>query len=245
MLESNNETPWYGDVSAETRSDIEANKWTGVGDVITAYSELKNKGSDFKIPDGKNTDEMGKFYNKLGRPETPDGYKFEMSDYDQESSYSGFKEAAFKNGLTSAQAEGLYGDTDAFLKDEFDKRTQTMERMKENSLKELKQEWGKDYEDKMSSARNAFKNMGLDEQVAEEVGKIVGLTNTVKLFDALANSTKEHSFVGDGGAVGATKEALTDELYNIRNNPDYLVEGKNKLLIKRSSEIHKMLYPDK
>jgi hypothetical protein len=56
--------------------------------------------------------------------------------------------------------------------------------------------------------------------VAEEVGKIVGLTNTVKLFDALANSTKEHSFVGDGGAVGATKEALTDELYNIRNNPD-------------------------
>jgi hypothetical protein len=127
----------------------------------TAYSELKNKGSDFKIPDGKNTDEMRKFYNKLGRPETPDGYKFEMSDYDQESSYSGFKEAAFKNGLTSAQAEGLYGDTDAFLKDEFDKRTQTMERMKENSLKELKQEWGKDYEDKMSSARNAFKNMGL------------------------------------------------------------------------------------
>jgi hypothetical protein len=51
---------------------------------------------------------------------------------------------AFKNGLTSAQAEGLYEDTDAFLKDEFDKRTQTMERMKENSLKELKQEWGKD-----------------------------------------------------------------------------------------------------
>jgi hypothetical protein len=87
--------------------------------------------------------------------------------------------------------------------------------------------------------------MGLDEQVSEEVGKLIGVGNTVKLFDALANGSKEHSFVGDGGAVGATKEALTDELYNIRNNPDYLVEGKNKLLIKRSSEIHKMLYPDK
>jgi hypothetical protein len=63
-------------------------------------------------------------------------------------------------------------------------------------------------------------------------------------FDALANGSKEHSFVGDGGAVGITKEALTDELYTIRNNPDYLVEGKNKLLIKRSNEIHKMLYPE-
>jgi hypothetical protein len=50
----------------------------------------------------------------------------------------------------------------------------------------------------MEGARKAFADMGLDENVAEDVGKLIGVGNTVKLFDALANGSKEHQFLDDG-----------------------------------------------
>jgi hypothetical protein len=50
----------------------------------------------------------------------------------------------------------------------------------------------------MEDARAAFKDMGLEEDVAEEVGKLLGVGNTVKLFDALANGSKEDQFLSDG-----------------------------------------------
>jgi hypothetical protein len=52
----------------------------------------------------------------------------------------------------------------------------------------LKQEWGKDYDDRMEDARKAFKDMGLEEDVAEEVGKLLGVGNTVKFFLILFTS---------------------------------------------------------
>jgi hypothetical protein len=55
----------------------------------------------------------------------------------------------------------------------------------EKTISELKQEWGRDYDNRMEDARSAFKDMGLEEDVAEEVGKLIGVGNTVKLFDAL------------------------------------------------------------
>jgi hypothetical protein len=44
---------------------------------VKGYNDLKAQGSDFKAPDGSNADEMNEFYDKLGRPETPDDYDFD------------------------------------------------------------------------------------------------------------------------------------------------------------------------
>jgi hypothetical protein len=64
---------------------------------------------------GSNADEMNDFYDKLGRPETPDDYDFDIGAHDQEGSYNAFRESAHKHGLTDAQAEGMYKDGDAFV----------------------------------------------------------------------------------------------------------------------------------
>jgi hypothetical protein len=39
---------------------------------------------------------MGAFYDKLGRPETPDDYGFDIGAHDQEGSYNAFRESAHK-----------------------------------------------------------------------------------------------------------------------------------------------------
>jgi hypothetical protein len=246
MSESNNEngtqSAWYGDVSADTISEIESNKWSGVDDVINAYTELKTKDT-FKMPD--NEDDLNSFYDKLGRPEKPEDYNFKIGQYDQDESYAAFKESAYNNGLTASQAEGLYRDGDALAKEHYSKMEAKVKEENEKTLGGLKQEWGKDYDDKMEGARKAFADMGLDENVAEDVGKLIGVANTVKLFDALANGSKEHQFLDDGGAVGLTKNAIEAEIYEITHKPEYMDDTKNKLLVQRVTSLYEKLHPDK
>ena len=249
MSESNNEGgaqgTWYGDVSADTIGDIETNKWSGVEDVVKGYNDLKAQGSDFKVPDGSNADEMNDFYDKLGRPETPDDYGFDIGTHDQESSYNAFRESAHKHGLTEAQAEGLYKDGDTLAKKYQSEVEANTKEQNEKTIGELKQEWGRDYDNRMEDARAAFKDMGLEEDVAEEVGKLLGVGNTVKLFDALANGSKEDQFLSDGGATGSTKQATKDEIYEIMHKPEYLDDTKNKLLYNRVTKLYEKLAAEK
>ena len=253
MSESNNDNTndtgaqgaWYGDVSAETIGTIETNNWSGVDDIIASYTELESKGSDFKIPDSTNTDEMNSFYNKLGRPETVDGYDFDMVEVDHDSSFNSFKEAAHRNGLTPTQAEGMYKDFDNFVKTEYEEADVKVKEANEKTITELKQEWGKDYEGKMEGARKAFADMGLDDNVAEDVGKLLGVGNTVKLFDALANGSKEHQFLNDGGTTGSTRQSIQDEIYEITHKPEYMDDSKNKVLLSKVTKLYQKLYPEK
>jgi hypothetical protein len=39
---------------------------------------------------------MNDFYDKLGRPETPDDYGFDIGIHDKEGSYKAFRESAHK-----------------------------------------------------------------------------------------------------------------------------------------------------
>jgi hypothetical protein len=246
MSESNDDGVqgvWYGDVSADTIGDIETNKWSGVEDIVKGYNDLKAQGSDFKVPDGSNSDEMSDFYDKLGRPETPDDYDFDIGAHDQEGSYNAFRESAHKHGLTDAQAEGMYKDGDALAKEYRAGMEASIKEQNEKTIGDLKQEWGKDYDNRMEDARKAFKDMGLEEDVAEEVGKLLGVGNTVKLFDALANGSKEHQFLDDGGATGTTKQAIKDEIYEITHRPEYMDDTKNKLLFNRVTKLYEQLVP--
>jgi hypothetical protein len=179
----------------------------------------------------------------LGRPETPDDYGFDIGEYDKEDSYSAFRESAHKHGLTPAQAEGLYKDGDTLAKKYQSEMEASIKEQNEKTLGELKQEWGKDYDNRMEDARKAFKDMGLEEDVAEEVGKLLGVGNTVKLFDALANGSKEHQFLDDGGATGSTKQAIKDEIYEITHRPEYMDDTKNKLLFARVTKLYEQLVP--
>ena len=68
-------------------------------------------GSDkIPVPNKYATDEDWQaVYNKLGRPETPDAYEFNLKDNSNidENALKGFKETAHKNGLLPKQAEAI------------------------------------------------------------------------------------------------------------------------------------------
>ena len=77
------EGAWYGDFDDDSKSYLSQKGWDkegkGPGDVLKSYRELeKMRGVDAEkllvMPDKENAEEMSAFYQKLGVPESPDGY---------------------------------------------------------------------------------------------------------------------------------------------------------------------------
>jgi hypothetical protein len=61
------------------------------------------------------------------------------------------------------------------------------------------------------------------------------------LIHALANGSKEHLFLDDGGAVGLTKNAIEAEIYEITHKAEYMDDTKNKLLVERVTSLYSSL----
>ena len=101
------------DMPESVKTLVTAKGYKGVEDICTAYTNATSKlGVDpnrlVTLPaDGSDTDAWSQVYNKLGRPETVDGYKPDMKPHEgQEVSADIIKEftaVAHEAGLTNAQ----------------------------------------------------------------------------------------------------------------------------------------------
>jgi hypothetical protein len=82
----------------------------------------------------------------------------------------------------------MYKDGDALAKNYRSEMEANIKEQNEKTIGELKQEWGRDYDNRMEDARAAFKDMGLEEDVAEEVGKLpsgIPLQERLRLYTFL------------------------------------------------------------
>lgn len=108
---------WLDSLSDDLKGNESLKKFKDVSAVAKSYVELeKHIGGTLKIPtDTSKPEEWEAFYNKLGRPEKPEGYGIKKPDNlpsglewndDLE---KGFRIFAHKNGLSDRQAQSLVG----------------------------------------------------------------------------------------------------------------------------------------
>src|SRR3990167_3081868 len=76
---------WTDGLPQETLGFVEKKGWKGNADVITSYQNLeKLQGVPaeriIKLPEKLEGTEMDVIYNRLGRPEKPDGYKIPVPE---------------------------------------------------------------------------------------------------------------------------------------------------------------------
>lgn len=108
---------WIDSLPEDLRGNESLKKFKGIDNLAKSYVELeKHVGGTIKIPqDTAKPEEWDAFYNKIGRPEKPEGYGFvkpenlpagvEWSD----EMAGAFSALAHKNGLTKHQANELIG----------------------------------------------------------------------------------------------------------------------------------------
>ena len=150
-------TDWKASLSDEIRSDKSLENIKDIEGLAKSYVHAqKLVGSDkIPVPNKYATDkDWDAVYEKLGRPKTADGYKFDLPQDKQvdEASLKEFSNQAHKLGLLPSQAQGVvkfYNDITAKSLQDADSKALAA---RENSTKSLKQEWGQAFDQQVSQA---------------------------------------------------------------------------------------------
>lgn len=204
-------------------------------ELFSQFSNLQKKLGERvdAIPkEGASEEEWNKFYAAMGRPETPDGYEFnptEWSDEDKEigkfiDSFRGndgflkdIKEAMFKRGLSKESANALAQDYDQIM-------------VKHNKqffqdAANAQAQWDKEYTEQMTeifgSRAQQVQEIGrkiLKENVPTEVKALIdtleprSLSILAAAMDGINKRyVKEDSYGGKGAMAGANEDSLRAE----------------------------------
>ena len=190
--------------------------------------------------------DKSEIYDKLGRPETPDGYQFEGNAPDH------FKQAAHHIGLNQEQANllanylGQMGQADQ-------KRMQgEYEQEQLNYQQEMQKEFGDNYIKNVELARRAFLQFGDNDTLKflEQTG-VGNHPGVVKAFAKIGTALSEDGTLMPGssseigGMTPVTAEARINEL---KGDPEFMKEyndayhPKHVDAVKRMTELYNYLH---
>lgn len=195
---------WKETISEEFRNDPNIAKFTEIDALAKSYiNATRMIGSDKVIVPNQNSNEdhWNEVYDKLGRPQSPDKYKFEIkSDIVpfEETSIKQFAENAHKLGLNNKQAQGIL----EFYKNNVEqsaKQSQIdIETAQAQSQQQLRQEWGRAYDEKLTKAKSIaqanFSKELLNTQLKD--GTVLGDNpEIIKGFANIANLLSEDKII--------------------------------------------------
>ena len=170
------ETPaWMNSAPDAYKQNETFAKFGEAADFYAKADELmKAEGDTLKIPGEDATDEeKSAFAQKMGRPETVEGYEIaKPTDWPEGIGYdenldAAFKGWAFELGLPADTAKGLHERYNSAMLDAHNKIAEAEKAAIEKADNKLKDEWkGDDYKVNTEIAHRAFKEFGDDEAAA-------------------------------------------------------------------------------
>ena len=220
---------WMDALSDEEKAFAGNKAWKTPQHILESYRNLeKHLGAKVRtVPADDDAEGWNKFYNELGRPETPDGYKFDLPEEYNPELVKFYQDAAHKHGLTKKQADGFlmaYMDLENTVREEMAKQ-QDVKVMA--AQQELKQEWGAKYEENLNLALRGAKTLGLEQTEILALENAMGQTKFAKVFQQIGQAlcaedgTPTQTQSGGGGfgvRTPAQAQARIDELLG---RPDY------------------------
>ena len=160
---------WKEAISEEFRNDPNISKFTEIDALAKSYiNATRMIGQDkVAVPNENSTeDQWNEVYSKLGRPESSDKYvldaKSEVVPMD-ENAIKIFAETSYKLGLNNKQAQGILD----FYKNSIEQTSQQskidVETAQAQAEQQLRQEWGKLFDDNVKKAGSLAKaNLGVE-----------------------------------------------------------------------------------
>ena len=213
-------TDWKVSLSDDVKADKSLENIKDINALAKSYIHAqKMVGSDkIPVPNKYATeDDWNAVYEKLGRPKTADGYKFDLPQDKQvdEVSLKEFSSQAHKLGLLPNQAQGMvkfYNEITAKSLQDADSKALAA---RETSTKELKQEWGQAFDQKVSQAATLAKSVGATELLNTNLADGTKLGDhpvMIKAFAELANKMGEDSIVQASGPTYLTPNQIEKQI---------------------------------
>ena len=245
---------WKASLSNELRADKSLENIKDIESLAKSYVHAqKMVGADkIPVPNKYATEkDWDAVYEKLGRPKTSDGYKFDLPQDKQvdEASLKEFSTQAHKLGLLPGQAQGMvkfYNEMTAKSLQDADSNALAA---RENSTKELKQEWGQAFDQKVSQAATLAKSVGATELLNANLADGTKLGDhpvMIKAFAELASKMGEDSIVQASGPTYLTPSQIdkqigeltqTGSAYWDKNHPNHSDAVQEVLALREKKNI--------
>jgi hypothetical protein len=198
--------------------------------VVKSYIEAQKKiGQKGVLIPGENASEEDRnvFFKALGRPDRPEDYGFKKPEnlpqgvnYNEER-VGKFAKVFHQLGMSKDTAQKLLDTYNNDIIEEVANQQKMVEEFKVNAVKELKKEWGSNFEKNISKANAAVKLFGGKDFT--ELLKNTGLDShptMVKVFEKIADRMGEASLVD--GYVETNRPVLTrNKLEQMMKDPRY------------------------
>ena len=223
---------WLQSLPPEYRADKSLARYKDLPDFVKGHKELEKQfSSGARIPGPDATDEeRSAFYNKLGRPESPDKYEIKFAEGTpvDDALLGAFRGVAHKLGLSQTQAQALgewwAGQAGAQAETQGNEIKGDLETWD----KELTTEWGWKKDQNIALAARAFNRAVDGTDLAQPLAEFLdntGLGNhplMIKFFHALALKNGEDKLVtAETGPTADDRQTAKEQINEIRGNKEH------------------------
>jgi hypothetical protein len=240
--------PWFNTLDEEYRNNPNVQKYGSVNEMakglINAQAVIGKKGI-IKPGEDATPEEMGAYFNSLGRPTESSDYEYTpiegAPDVDPDA-MSAFQEFAHKNGFTQEAYQ-------AGIEFDLERQNNAIAQFEQERADEVNQTRLSIYDEMGEVEGNAFirdadaagKALGLNDVFREH-----GIANNATVIRALANASKS---LGSSSMVGGDQAVVTmdfdTQMADIRNNPAYSdkMHPDHKAIRSKANDLYARRYP--
>jgi hypothetical protein len=227
---------WYSDEYAEL---VTQQGWKGAGDVLRDYNELnKSASGKVKLPtDESSAEEISAFYDKIGRPKTPNAqgensYEIERPKMPEGMTYDeDFEKAmcsiAHEAGISKSAMQKLVKAYNEYQVEQYNTLTAELTKTYDEGQNALKSEWKDKYDTNLKVAQRACRELGGEDFVQLlETNKLGNNPVFIKTFHNIGlkilNDTLIQGTQGGGERKDDWKPAYPDspEMYATDTSPE-------------------------
>lgn len=223
---------WSASFDESTQAYVQAKGWQSPTDLLTSYRNLEKFAGGSKnlleLP-GVDADPSAwdSVYNRLGRPEAPDGYDIKPPEGGDAELAEWFKQTAHKTGLTAKQAAALFNEWNTLSGERMGQIEQSLQQQSQQAIAELQREWGQSFDKQIDAGRRAAQALGYDEAKLGEIESKLGTADMLKLFATLGSKMGEDSFEGgdrSGSGFGTSPAMARQQIADLKMDKNFMGE---------------------
>ena len=208
----------------DLRGEPSLRNFNDVGALAKSYTHAQRMIGGDKIgkPSQSWTDDQWTEHHiHSGRPETSEGYEFRLDGQLADSTLEGFRDSAFKAGLSGKQAQSVAEFMDTSLGQMATDRADQAETLRHEGEQELRQQYGKAFDQRMEMAMGAARQMLGDKvDILEDVelsdGRLLGdHPEIIRMFSAFAEQIGEDNLLGETTELVMTPDEARRQLAEV------------------------------
>ena len=215
---------WTDALPDDARDFVRNKGWDGPADLLDSYRHLERLvGAERIALPRDDGDRAGweRVWNRLGRPEKPEGYKLPMPEKGGDMALAkGFAARAHELGLTANQARGLADWWNTTAANGLNMAEQQRRTREAGQIAALRDELGMAFDGEAAAARRAAALFGFDTETLTKIEDAIGTATMIRRFMAIGRALGEDRI--EGGAdtgFNPSAEAARARIEGLKADP--------------------------